>query len=255
MADTGVNILMYHSISDAPGPTNIAPGTFKRQMEVLAECGYQPVSLSAFADWHAGRGELPPRPVVITFDDGFADFADHAFPELKARGWTATVFLPTGKMGGHEDWEGADANPPRTLMSWKQVGELAGQGIDFGGHGVTHADLTRLAPDRLEREIRPPMEEIERRTGRAPVGFAPPYGRSNHLVRARIAACYGVSVGTRLARAGRRSDLFDVPRVEMHYFGDLPRWRAYLEGRANWYFESRRALRRVREIVTEGRWR
>ncbi|MHA1569428.1 MAG: polysaccharide deacetylase family protein, partial [Alphaproteobacteria bacterium] len=184
MADTGINILMYHSISDAPGPTSIPPETFRGQMRALAECGYQTISLSAFADWHAGRSELPPRPVVITFDDGFADFADTAFPELRARGWTATVFLPTGKMGGDEDWEGADRNPPRRLMNWRQVGELAGQGIDFGGHSVTHADLTRLAPDRLESEIRSPMEQIERRIGHAPVSFAPPYGRSNRLVRA-----------------------------------------------------------------------
>ena len=247
-----INVLMYHAISGAPGPTSIDPATFRGQMDVLAARGYEPVSLRDLAAWHEGRAELPARAAVITFDDGFADFAEQAAPALLARGWGATVFLPTGRLGGKEDWYGAD-EPARPLMTWAQVEELAARGIDFGAHSVSHADLTKLGPDELEWQIRQSSKDIESRLGEPPVGFAPPYGYSNRTVRAAIGKWFRVSVGTRLQRVTRECDLLDLPRIEMHYFRDLARWEAYLDGHAEVYFTLRRALRRVRQVVLEHR--
>ena len=248
-----ISVLTYHSISADPGPTSIPPTVFRGHLEVLAECGYRPIPLGDLASWLRGGAEPPAGSVVITFDDGFTDFAEHAAPLLAARGWSATVFLPTGKMGGREDWAGANTAPARSLMSWEQVKELAGRGIEFGGHSVTHPNLTALPPDQLEREVRQCRDEITDRLGREPISFAPPYGASSARVREEIAKWYRISVGTRLERAGRDSDRYDVPRIEMHYFRNLGRWRAYLEGRAEWYFGLRRTLRAVRG-VTVGRW-
>lgn len=248
-----VNVLMYHSISSSPGPTSINPTTFRAQIDALAARGYEAVPLRNIAAWHEGSAELPARAVVITFDDGFADFAKHAAPILLAQNWSATVFLPTGRLGGKEDWYGAE-EPARPLMSWAQVEGLATRGIDFGGHSLTHADLTKLGPADLEREIRQSSTDIERHLGQAPVGFAPPYGRSNRTVREAIRKWFRISVGTRLQRVTRNCDILDLPRIEMHYFCDLARWDAYLDGRAEFYFEARRALRRVRQITLERRW-
>lgn len=249
-----VNILMYHAISDAAGPTNIDVATFRGQMDALAAGGYQPVSLVKLAAWHQGRDELPPRAIVITFDDGFADFGGQAAPILLDRGWSATVFLPTGHLGGPENWSVSDGSA-RQLLTWAQVENLAARGIDFGGHSVSHADLTKLVSTDLEREIRQSYQDIENHLGRAPIGFAPPYGRANGAVRAAIGKWFRLSVGTRLQRTTRDCDILDLPRIEMHYFRDLTRWKAYLDGRAEIYFESRRALRYMRQIALEGRWR
>ena len=251
--NSAVNVLMYHSISDAQGPTNIDLATFRGQIDALAARGYEPVRLCDLAAWHEGSANLPARAAVITFDDGFADFAKHAAPILLARGWSATVFLPSGRLGSLEDWHGVD-EPARPLMTWAQVEDLAARGIDFGGHSVSHADLTKLGPADLEREIRQSSTDIERHLGQAPVSFAPPYGHSNDAVRAAVGKWFRVSVGTRLQRATRDCDLLDLPRIEMHYFRDLARWDAYLDGRAEFYFESRRALRRLRQIAVEHRW-
>ncbi len=246
-----VDILMYHSISYEPGPTSITPDIFRGQMETLEACDYQVISLSDFTAWHQGKTDLPPRPVAITFDDGFADFAEHAFPCLKSHGWSATVFLPSGKIGGAEDWRGANEKP-RPLLTWEQVKKLSDEGIAFGGHSVTHADLTSLSQGDLRREIRSCKDDIAQHTGKTPASFAPPYGHANAHVREEIAKAYDISVGTRLQRAGAGSDLFEVPRIEMYYFRDLERWRSYLEGSANWYLSARRALRGVKQLATQG---
>jgi peptidoglycan/xylan/chitin deacetylase (PgdA/CDA1 family) len=244
-----MNILMYHSISPASGPTSIPVETFRGQMETLMACGYRTISLSTFKDWQTGKAIVPTRSVMITFDDGFADFANSAFPILKAHAYTATVFVPSGKVGGVEDWDGLGSGG-RRLMSWSQIVDLARENIEFGGHSVNHRDLTKLSKDELEHEVRQCRDEIAQRLGYAPVAFAPPYGRARLRERQEIQTAFSVSVGTRLARASRDCNVYDIPRIEMHYFRDLNRWRGYLEGHADWYLTTRRFLRGVRSMVT-----
>jgi len=245
-AEGSVDILMYHSISSAPGPTSIPLGVFRGQMEALRACGYQSVPLSRFRSHQRGEDRLPPRSVIITFDDGFQDFADQAFPVLQAQGFSATVFLPTGRLGGLEGWVGADV-PPRRLMSWSTVEGLSREGIDFGGHSVTHTDLTTLSGDALTDEIRRSQDAIAEHLGRSVTTFAPPYGRSNARVRAEVAKWSDVSVGTELGRATLRSDPIDAPRIEMHYFRNIGLFSAYLRRRADWYLNARKAARVLRQ--------
>ncbi len=246
----GVNILMYHSISAGEGPTCICPAVFLEQMQVLAECGYRGVSLAEALPALRGQGDLPARSVVLTFDDGYEDFATTAFPELQARGWSATVFLPVGKLGQRADWAtGWDGRNRPRLMDWESVGELARQGVDFGGHGVSHTDLTTLPADTAGEEIARPKRVIENRTGRPVVSYAPPFGKSTPALRDRIKEHYQASAGVRLNLACTGRDLFDLPRIEMWYFRNSRRWRAYLRGGAKGYFLLRRLLRKVRCLV------
>lgn len=246
MTDAGaIDILMYHSISTEPGPTSIAPDIFRMQIDTLVDCGYGAASLSQFAAWRRGERELPERTVVITFDDGFADFASAAHPVLKDRGLAATVFLPAACMGGVENWAGAN-RPARPLMSWSEARALADDGVDFGGHSLTHADLARAEPEAMRREVRACKDAIEEKIGRTVTSFAPPYGRSTPPMREEIAKHYEVSVGVRFARARRNCDLFDAPRIEMFYYRDAKRWRDHLEAKGEAYLAARRFLRAAR---------
>ncbi len=244
-----VLVLMYHSISDGPGPTCIAPDAFRRQMTILEDTGYRVVPLLDVAGWLQDGHELPRRCAALTFDDGFEDFATVAFPELSWRGWPATVFVPSGRVGGFDGWDPPGSAGHRRLMDWATIAELAGHGVDFGGHGVTHRDLSLIRGPALEAEVRGSKRAIEEWTGRAVTSFAAPYGRSDDEVIAAIRRHYQIAVGTRLARAGRDDDPYDVPRIEMWYFREARRWRAFLQGRAEGFFLARRLLRRGRQLA------
>jgi peptidoglycan/xylan/chitin deacetylase (PgdA/CDA1 family) len=222
-------------------------------MATLAECGYTAVSLTDLMAWARGTRELPNRAVVLTFDDGFHDFATVAFPELQARGWTATVFLPAGKMGGTDDWQPAtSASTARRLMTWETVADLARLGVEFGGHGVSHTDLTSLPAAAMRAEVVTCQRMIEECAGCRVTSFAPPYGKMSPAVGAEVRRHYRASVGTAMARVHRTSDVYDLPRIEMWYFRSERRWRAYLEGSSRGYFLLRKVLRHVRGYAHSG---
>lgn len=243
-----LGVLMYHSISSGSGPTCIPPETFRKQIDALTGDGYEAISLPTFRAWHAGELDLPERSVLITFDDGFTDFPEYACPILKEAGFAATVFLITGRMGQSESWGPVGTNGTRHLMSWEQAGGLISEGFDVGGHSVAHRDLTRLSTEELRQEIRQCREDIEDRLGYPPLGFAAPYGKAGQRERDEISRHFGLAMGTRLDRVCRNSDPFDLPRIEMHYFRDIDRWRAFLDGGAGLFMASRQVIRRVRAM-------
>ena len=245
MSEARIDILMYHSIAEAPGPTSISPATFAEQMCLLARSGLPVISLDRFLAARAGRECLPERAVIITFDDGFRDFLLEALPVLSRHGFEAIVYLPAAEMGLCESWEGAH-EPPRQLMSWHEVRLCRQAGIAFGSHTMSHPDLTRLSEAQLEAELARSRAMIEERLGTEAPHFAAPYGRAGRRERAAIARHYATNVGTRLGEAGPGDDPFNLPRLEMFYFTDPARWERHLAGQGGAYLQGRRMLRSVR---------
>jgi peptidoglycan/xylan/chitin deacetylase (PgdA/CDA1 family) len=248
-----VDILAYHSISDGRGPGCTAPGLFRQQLAVLADLGYTGVSLARFMEEVGAGGTISKRRVVLTFDDGLEDFAQVAWPELVARGWSATAFLPAAKMGGTVDWRPAGGMGGRRLMSWETAAALARADVELGAHGITHCDLTRLTPEAAQREIEESGRIIEERAGCRVESFAAPYGRTNARIRACIRRRYRVGVGTAMARAASNSDLSELPRIEMCYFRESRRWREYLARDSTVWLRVRRSARGVRALASRVR--
>ncbi|MEO8723126.1 MAG: polysaccharide deacetylase family protein [Sphingobium sp.] len=237
-------VLTYHSISDAGGPTSIPPAVFAMQMEVLAASGYHSLAVADFIAWHEGRRPSD-RSVLITFDDGFLDFAQVAAPILKQHGLTAVVFVPTAKLGGDESWALVEG-PGRPLMNWDQVRALGEQGMEFGGHSRTHANLAKLDEAARMREIADCKTELAAQIGAPGTAFAAPYGAVNADTISAISRHYDVAFGTRLALARRGADRHDIPRIDMHYFRERRHWQGLLDG-GTAYLRARQGLRILRE--------
>ncbi|MEO6093135.1 MAG: polysaccharide deacetylase family protein [Novosphingobium sp.] len=238
-----VDILMYHAIDKAKAPTSISPATFAAQMRALAESRVPVIAMDAVAD-HLARGNGPA--VAITFDDGFQDFADTAWPVLRRHGFPAMVYVPTEHIGGGEHWAGGH-DPARRLMNWDTVRGLASEGVDFGNHSASHADLAALDRARVEAELDEATARIAEELGTPPRHAAPPYGRSTRQVRALLASRFATSVGTALGSAKRGDNLHDLPRLEMFYFTSQARWHDQLAGRGGVYLVLRRAARTLRQ--------
>lgn len=241
-------ILTYHSISAGDSPLKISPALFTEQMEWLT-ANANVVGLDHLIDQEKKSGQ---RTLVLTFDDGYADFYAHAAPVLLRLKLPAIVFLPTAYVGRSNGWPGQPAwVKEEPLMTWDQVKELADAGVEFGSHTVNHPDLTQLAPADLERELAESRREIERRTGREAAHFCYPYGKWNRAVRDATLRHYG-SACTTIAGTLRgmpqraASDHGLLPRVDAHYVR-IPRlFRTIFTRRFEAYLAARRLLRRAR---------
>ena len=240
-----VDILMYHAIGAGAGPTSIAAPVFAQQMEVLAESGVPVISMDDVTSHLAGGAG---HRVAITFDDGFQNFADIAYPVLKQHGFASMVYLPTDHIGGYESWEGCGA-PPRALMGWETVRNLSRNSVDFGNHTARHPNLNTLGADAIAAEIDAASTRIHDELGYKPRHFAPPYGSGMPTILPLIRPRFATSVSTELGGADAASDACALPRIEMFYFTDIARWRQHLAGHGRAYLKRRQILRQVRQML------
>ncbi|MEU2425459.1 polysaccharide deacetylase family protein [Streptomyces sp. NPDC007851] len=233
MNDRPVPILMYHSVATAPNTAtralSVAPEAFAEQLALIAQLGLTPLSTTDLAaSWRSG-GPLPERPVLITFDDGYAGVHRHALPALAKHRFAATLFVSTGWIrGAYDTGGGLD-----TMLDWDQVRELAGAGCEVGGHSHTHPQLDQLDDDRLREELVRCREIVSDELGAVPTSFAYPYGYSSRRVRTAVrAAGFTQALAVENGLARRRQGPFALHRVTVRRSTDIEEFTRLLEGRA-----------------------
>jgi peptidoglycan/xylan/chitin deacetylase (PgdA/CDA1 family) len=171
---------MYHRVAD-DGPASLArwrvsPADFARQIEWLAGEGFRSLSLAEWAAAELGDPAALARRVVLTFDDSYRDFLTTALPVLQHHGFGATMFVPTGFIGGTADWD-RGFGEPAPLMSWQELDAVADAGVEIGAHTVTHprlAGLTDLAA--IAHEVDTSRRVLAARYAQPIATFAYPYG-------------------------------------------------------------------------------
>ena len=251
-ADVRVPILMYHEIAP-PAETHsrlaVSPENFAAQLGYLRSAGFTTLTAAELsARLTTGAGRLPDRPVVLTFDDGYADFHRRAMPVLAQHGFTATLFVTTG-------WE-QDADmrrsAPGRMLTRTQLAEVAAAGIELGAHTRSHPQLDLLPEPLVRDELGSSKRWLEDTIGLPVPGLAYPFGYSSALVRrvARAAGYrYAHAVDNRTADA--EADLFLQPRLTVRRATTLPEFRRLADGRPTLRLREDRALTRAWSVVRQ----
>jgi peptidoglycan/xylan/chitin deacetylase (PgdA/CDA1 family) len=262
-----VPVLLYHAVSRSPGnqvaPFSVTPAEFGRHLDLLLEAGYRCVPFSDLV--RLRRSPVPPpggappsggsRTAVLTFDDGYADFATAALPALQSRGLAATLYVTTGWLEGTPH---RSPGPEDRMLSWDELPELEAAGVEIGAHSHSHPQLDTLGATDLRDELRRPKELLEDVLGHVVPSVAYPHGYNGRRVR-RAAAAAGYESGAAVRNALYRADDddFAVPRLMLMRSTPPARFRSWLEGLDGTRGGSReslatmgwRAYRRGRAIV------
>jgi peptidoglycan/xylan/chitin deacetylase (PgdA/CDA1 family) len=258
-----IPILMYHSVAEQPQAAfrfSVSPRVFAAHLAMLREQGFTTLTCCRLAAVLRGEAGLPARPIVLSFDDGYADFHREALPVLIRYGCTATLFVTTGWVA--DAAEHAAGTPPERMLGWRHLNEVAAAGMEVAAHGHSHAQLDQLAPAALEGELRLSKTLLEDRLGREVAGLAYPYGYHSARVRAAArAAGYRYAAAVSNTAASPRADLFALPRLTIRRATKMAAFQRIINNQAiPWMFVGDRArtagwaaVRRARRAVSRVR--
>jgi peptidoglycan/xylan/chitin deacetylase (PgdA/CDA1 family) len=251
-----VPILMYHEIAE-PAETGsrlaVTPENFAAQLRYLRAAGFTAITAADLSARLAGDvGPLPDRPVVLTFDDGYADFHTRALPLLDSHGFTATLFVTTG-------WEqdaGLRSAAPGRMLSRAQLAEAASAGIEIAAHTRSHPQLDQLPAQRVRDELLTSKRWLEDEIGLAVPGLAYPFGYSSDQVR-RLAqdAGYRYAHAVDNRTASPADDPFALPRLTVRRATTLPEFRRLADGQDTLRLREDRALTQAWSLVRRVRQR
>jgi peptidoglycan/xylan/chitin deacetylase (PgdA/CDA1 family) len=241
-----IPILLYHSVAHAPPawiePFAVRPAQFAEHLDAIVAGGCQALTVSELVDLRTSGTELPPRPVVITFDDGFADTAEEAVPALTVRGLPSTVYVTTRALVGQHDE--THRLPPARMLRWDQLCGLEAAGVEIGAHSETHSHLDVMPLSAAEREIRCSKARLEDELGHPVRTFAYPHGYHNAQVTALVRqAGFDSACAVINAFSSTDDDRFALARLTVKAHTTLEGLTAWLHGQGTPVSTPQRRLR------------
>lgn len=250
-----IPVLMYHSIGESQRDrhpyyeTNTSLQVFAQQMKLLHDNGYKAQGWDATLQITSRRTNA--KAVVITFDDGFADFYRYAFPVLSEYGFTATVFVITGLMKSQRmSFKGTEC------LNLSEVRQLHSRGISIGSHTVSHPDLSLLKQDEVENELSGSKKSLEDALGAPVKSFAYPFafpeadrGFVTRLANLLSKCGYERGVTSILGTARPGANRWFLPRLPVNSFDDPRFFRAKLEGAYDWLHGPQYILKTFRGFL------
>lgn len=208
---------MYHEIGDGPNTLFVSVNSFRTQMEYLKVHGYRTITM-AQAHEMLESGNIPPKTVAITFDDGYATFYKDALPILQEYNFTATVYVISSYPGLYPNY-----------MTWEQILAVQQRGIEIGSHTQTHPALTTVSVERLRSEIAGSKHVLEEKTGVNIGSFCYPTGAVDQNVAAAAKqAGYSSAVTTVFRNATPYDDPYLIPRDRISRLATMTNFAQYL---------------------------
>jgi len=215
-----VPILLYHRIDISPLNSRyyVTPENFGAQMKILRDWEYETISTELLVRAITEGAELPPRPVIITFDDGHLDNYTAAFPIMQQYGFTGILYIVANYLGGDQ------------YMATAQIREMHAAGWEVGSHSLNHRDLTILAPELQRDEIVRSRSVLEGELGIPILTFAYPFGALNNAVvdYAHFAGYMAAMSATGYTADQGSSNLFALQRVEIKGQDDVKSFIRFL---------------------------
>lgn len=208
-----VPILMYHYLSYPPANADtyrldlsVTPDLFAAHLDAIQQAGYTTISLYVLLDHLMNGSPLPEKPVVLTFDDGYRDNYENAFPLLRDRGLTATFFLVTDFIN--------DQRPE--YLTWDMVREMYAGGMSIEGHGRNHVSLANKDSDYLIWQALGTYESIEHEIGVRPRFISYPAGEyDQRTIEIFSSASYWAGFTTKQGATHSSDDLFQLRRIRV----------------------------------------
>ncbi|MDZ4992074.1 polysaccharide deacetylase family protein [Clostridium perfringens] len=203
--DMNIPILCYHDVTPNNPDNNgllISPEKFKEQLQYLKDNNYTPITLDELYDYLRNNKEIPEKPVVITFDDGYKGNYEYAYPLLKEFKFPATMFVIANYVGGAD------------FMTTEQLKEMSNNGIEIESHTSKHDDLSKLNETEQVETLKNAKTSLEKIIEK-PVNFvAYPFGRHNSDTRiAAEKAGYKLGFNLNGNFADRKDHNFNMDRI------------------------------------------
>jgi peptidoglycan/xylan/chitin deacetylase (PgdA/CDA1 family) len=210
----GVIVLTYHSVNDkkAEDPLIVNLKEFERQMFFLNfyKSSFRVIGLEEAMGFISGGdigyrpNERPGTKILITFDDGYRDNYERAFPILKRYGFPAVIFLTAGRIG-HEGY-----------LTAERIKEMSECGIEFGAHTVSHPHLTEISYLEAEAEIIESKNIIQDMMKKETRAFCYPYGDHNQSVKALVKeAGFSCAFSVKFGINYKGQDPYEIKRLDI----------------------------------------
>ena len=212
-----IPILMYHSVELMPKSTvmrslHVPKSRFALQMKMLNILGYQGLSMSQLTPYLEGKKKG--KVVGLTFDDGYQNNLFNAAPILKKYNYSATCYIVSQRIGLSNIWDSDKGITQRPLMNEKEIQKWIDMGMDIGAHTLTHADLTKINVNQIEKEINGCKASLEKLFEIPINDFCYPYGRFNKEVVSLVKNAGFISATTMArGRAEKKTNKFELPRI------------------------------------------
>lgn len=251
---TKITIVSYHSISPDSHKYGITPRSFDSQIEFIKQ-NYKVIRLNQIPEAFANN-ETGVRKLIVTFDDGFANFSEFAYPSLQRLSVPCTIFVPSGLIGRYNVWDSNKTFVPSIrIMNKQELLALSRDGlVDFGSHTINHVSMSNLSREEMKRQTLDSKKELETLFGLPITMFAYPYGQLGDISKVTrkilFEAGYEIAVTTRWGTLQSPQDVLELKRIyfdEEDGYDDL---KAKIEGYYDWFALKERIgfLLRFREF-------
>jgi peptidoglycan/xylan/chitin deacetylase (PgdA/CDA1 family) len=215
---TKLTVLMYHKVAELPPVAvhrgnYVTPRQFEEQLDSLLAWGYRTITFDHWLAYRAGRGSVPRRPLIVTFDDGYRCFLETAWPMLRARGMGATMAVVAGQLGGNNAWDAGA--PQERLLDRDEIVSLHRDGVEIASHTFTHLPLAKVAPDVAFNEMQRSRDALGELLGADVRVLSYPFSNQSRSVRdlARRAG-YHAAVRGKGRMNMRRTDPLSLRRMK-----------------------------------------